>query len=153
MILAIDPGPVLSAYVLLDQNCQIAKCGKVGNHELRALIPMVAALNPIFAIEQIASFGMAVGAEVFETCYESGRLAQCTPNPDAVLRVKRIEVKTHLCHSAKANDSNIRQALIDRFGGKDNAIGRKASPGPLHGVSGDVWAALAVAVTVWDRSK
>jgi len=150
-VFAIDPGPVLSAYVLLDQNCQIAKCGKVSNHELRALIPMVAALNPIFAIEQIASFGMAVGAEVFETCYESGRLAQCTPNPDAVLRVKRIEVKSHICHSAKANDANIRQALIDRYNGKDAAIGKKAKPGPLYGVSGDMWAALAVGLTVLDR--
>lgn len=27
------------------------------------------------------------------------------------------------------------------------AIGRKASPGPLYGISRDVWSALAIAVT------
>jgi len=44
--------------------------------------------------------------------------------------------------------------LIDRYGGvggKRAAIGLKASPGPLHGVSKDVWAALAVAVTYADQ--
>jgi hypothetical protein len=65
-----------------------------------------------------------------------------------VRRVKRIEVKSHLCHSARATDSNVRQALIDKFGpGKEKAIGLKATPGPLYGVSKDVWAALGVAVT------
>jgi hypothetical protein len=31
------------------------------------------------------------------------------------------------------------------------AIGRKAAPGPLYGISRDVWSALAVAVTYADR--
>ena len=58
-----------------------------------------------------------------------------------------MEVKMNLCHSAKANDADIRQALIDRFGpGKQKAIGLKGSPGPLYGVSKHCWAALALAV-------
>src|SRR3990167_6090451 len=57
----------------------------------------------------------------------------------------------HLCHDSRAKDGNIRAALIDRFGpGKDRAIGRKATPGPLFGVSSDVWSALAIAVTFTD---
>lgn len=35
--------------------------------------------------------------------------------------------------------------------GKEKAIGKKATPGPLYGVVGDEWAALAVAVTWWDQ--
>ena len=62
-------------------------------------------------------------------------------------------VKSHLCHSAKANDSNIRQALIDRWGGDQVAIGRKKAPGPLYGFSGDMWAALAVAVTAAETTE
>jgi len=58
-------------------------------------------------------------------------------------------VKLHLCGSARAKDTNIRQALIDRYGGSA-AIGKKAAPGPLYGVSKDVWSALAVAVTAAD---
>lgn len=38
-------------------------------------------------------------------------------------------------------------ALIDRFGGKDAAIGRKATPGPLYGITKDLWSALAIAIT------
>ena len=53
----------------------------------------------------------------------------------------------HLCGNMRARDGNIRQALLDRFGGKDRAIGRKGSYGPLHGISGDCWSALAVGVT------
>ncbi len=30
---------------------------------------------------------------------------------------------------------------------------KKASPGPLHGVSGDVWSALAVALTYMDQHQ
>jgi len=61
-------------------------------------------------------------------------------------RISRRAVKLHLCGSARAKDANIRQALIDRYGGSA-AIGRKAAPGPLYGVSKDVWSALAIAVT------
>ncbi len=69
---------------------------------------------------------------------------------DRVARIKRLEVKIHLCHDSRAKDANIRQAILDRFGGKEKAIGRMATPGPLMGVSGDLWAALAVAITFWD---
>ena len=34
--------------------------------------------------------------------------------------------------------------------GKGTAVGLKASPGPLYGFKADLWAALAVAVTVAD---
>ena len=61
-------------------------------------------------------------------------------------------MKLHLCHSARATDANIREALLDRYGpGKEKAVGRKAAPGPLFGVSKDIWSALAVAVTFSDQ--
>jgi hypothetical protein len=41
----------------------------------------------------------------------------------------------------RAKDANIRQALIDKLG----AVGTKKAPGPLYGISGHLWAALAVA--------
>src|SRR5678809_428964 len=89
-----------------------------------------------FAIEMIASYGMAVGREVFETCLWIGRFVQAARGEHTL--VYRRDVKMHLCGNNAARDSNIRQALIDRFGpGKDKAIGRKALPGPLYGVSAD----------------
>jgi hypothetical protein len=64
-----------------------------------------------------------------------------------VVLLPRRAVKLALCGDSRAKDANIRQALIDRFGGKDAAVGRKAAPGPLYGISRDVWSALAIAVT------
>ena len=69
----------------------------------------------------------------------------------------RQEVKLHLCNSARAKDANIRQALIDRFGGKDKAIGRK-TPAAIktrrqfwqHNSKAMCWS-LAVAWPVWWR--
>jgi hypothetical protein len=41
-------------------------------------------------------------------------------------------------------------ALLDRFGGKSQAVGLKAHKGPLYGISRDVWSALAIALTARD---
>ena len=92
---------------------------------------------------------MAVGAEVFRTVHWSGRFAEAL-HPTPVFLLPRKAVKIHLCNSLRAKDANIRQALLDRYGGKSAAVGRKAEPGPLYGVHADVWAALAVAVTYAD---
>jgi len=49
------------------------------------------------------------------------------------------------------NDSTIRQAMLDRYGpGREKAIGKKKSPGPLYGIRKDEWQALALAVTFFD---
>ena len=64
------------------------------------------------------------------------------------MKVYRKEVKLALCNSLRARDSNIRRALLDRFGPtRKQAVGTKARPGPLYGVKSHIWAALAVAVT------
>ena len=68
--------------------------------------------------------------------------------------VYRKDVKLHLCGDLRAKDANIRQALIDLFGpGKERAIGKKKTPGPLYGIRKHEWSALAVAVTYHDRAK
>jgi hypothetical protein len=155
VILAIDPGPEQSAYVLWDGE-QIIEHGKADNLDLQAALEdPVRSFNICpperVAIEMIASYGMPVGAEVFETCVWIGQFMASFGAP-ACDRIKRIQVKNHLCHSSRANDANIRQAIIDRFGGKERAIGKKATPGPLYGIAGDEWAALAVALTWWDQN-
>jgi hypothetical protein len=101
--------------------------------------------NAVLAIEQVRSYGMAVGAEVFDTCVETGRFIQAFRGE--TILIPRIEVKQFLCHSVRANDSNIRAAILDLYGGKDKAIGNKANPGPLYGFKSDLWAALGVSLT------
>jgi hypothetical protein len=149
IILAIDPGPEESALVVLYGN------GLPGDHNFIEKNDKIQwwikeLFHDYLVIESVESYGMAVGKSVFETCYWIGRF---DPKCEAVL-VPRRAVKLHLCGSARAKDANIRQALIDRFGpGKEKAIGKKASPGPLYGFKSHLWSALALAVTSHDLGK
>ena len=152
-VLAIDPGPEESALVSLDgaRVCAFMH----GNEDMVKFLRMLPPEDTL-VIERVEGFGMPVGREVFETVWWSGRFAQVWRDVSGVEaeRLGRRDVKLHLCGTCRAKDGNVRQALIDRFGpGKEAAIGKKKTPGPLYGVSGDAWAALAVAVTWADRLK
>jgi hypothetical protein len=157
--LAIDPGPTESAYAWIGQDCKPIYFEKIPNDHLRTALASKAlggGFNHV-AIEMVASYGMAVGAEVFETCVWIGRFAETIRARTGVdpRLVKRLEVKLHLCHDSKAKDSNIRQALCDRFayGQANYGKGTKAEPGWFHGFRADVWAAYALAVTVDDQER
>lgn len=145
-VLAIDPGDKQSAWCLYDAGADrpIAFL-KESNDSLLTRLALGDYSNTHLAVEMIASYGMPVGREVFETCVWIGRFVQQWGGEHSF--VYRRDVKLHLCGQARAKDANVRQALIDRWGGKDAAIGRKASPGPLYGIKADCWSALAVAVT------
>lgn len=149
-ILAIDPGTTQSAYVVWNgETCTEAAI--VPNADMRSIL--LAGAYDSCAIEMVACYGMAVGKEVFETCRWIGRFEEAithTYQPGPTTFVYRREIKSHFCHSAKAKDANIRQAILDRFGGKDAAIGKKATRGPLYGIKSHLWAALAIALYVQD---
>lgn len=144
-ILAIDPGTTQSAWVVVDDGSLVG----FGYSHNQKVIDVVIDHSEcdVLAVEMIASYGMPVGAEVFETCLWIGRFIQCAVEWGDFAKVYRREVKLHLCGQPRAKDGNVRQALLDKFGGKAAAIGKKHAQGPLYGVKGDVWAALAVAVT------
>ena len=94
---------------------------------------------------------MAVGQEVFRTVHWAGRFTEAAESQrHTVEQLTRREVKLHLCGSMRAKDPNIRQVLLDRFGG-DDARGTKAHPGPLYGIANDVWSALAIAVVYTEQ--
>ena len=139
-LLAIDPGPEKSGYVVWESD-RVVDCGHEPNDILRGYINYHC--NAV-AIEMIASYGMAVGAAVFNTCVEIGRFVQLSKSEhiDCSL-VFRKDVKMFVCRSMKAKDANIRQSLIDHIG----PVGTKANQGPLYGVKSHAWAALAIAVT------
>jgi hypothetical protein len=127
---------------------------KLTNQEMLRLIERCAKEDvDMLAIEMIASMGMSVGQTIFDTCVWAGRFIErwagyCEDDDGSIRLVRRVQVKRHLCGTHQAKDPNIRQALLDKFGpGKELAVGKKATPGPLYGLSGDGWAALGVAVT------
>ena len=147
-VIAIDPGPIESAVVWWSGGSVVNAIYQPNDFVLERLSDQrkeqYGDRDPL-AIEMIGSYGMAVGAEVFDTCVWIGRFAQAY-GPSRTTLIKRGEVKMHLCHSMRANDSNVRQALIDRLG----KPGTKRSRGVTYGISGDLWSALALAVTFYD---
>lgn len=148
-VLAIDPGTTHSGWVLV-RNGAPWNSGVMENSEVSTMLRGTSII-PV-AIEMIASYGMAVGKEVFETCVWIGRFIEVA-GQDRVRLVYRKDVKLHLCGSPRAKDANIRQALIDRWGGKAVAIGKAKQPGPLYGVKSHAWAALGVAVTALETKQ
>lgn len=141
-VLAIDPGTTQSGFAYIEDR-HVIDSGILDNDELLSYLQGFDA-TALLAIEMIASYGMAVGKEVFETCVWIGRFLQMwqMSNSPATLIYRR-DVKLHLCGSVRAKDANIRQALIDKLGPQ----GTKKEPGPTYGVKSHAWAALAVAVT------
>lgn len=145
-ILAIDPGNFQSGFILWDKSNRqqpILDKGIIPNESFRIL----SYVPDVVVCEMIASYGMAVGETVFDTCVQIGVFKeQCQSLKIPFHTLTRLNVKMHICHSPKANDSNIRQALRDRFG----KPGTKKDPGILYGVTKDMMAALAVCVTFND---
>ena len=155
-ILAIDPGTEQSAFVLWDEtDTEFGPLIDKGIWPNAELPPLIASnYHDHLAIEMIASYGMPVGKTTFETCLWIGMFLFPSIADDACiiqadfrnLLIYRKDVKMCLCGSTKAKDSNIRQALIDRYG----EPGTKKEPGILYGVKKDIWAALAVATYYQD---
>jgi len=90
---------------------------------------------------------MPVGADVFDTVFWSGRFVEAWGGDFAM--VPRLDVKMHLCHTARAKDGNVRQALIDRFG----PVPTQKRPNHHYNgfkVATHLWAAFALAVTYYD---
>jgi len=162
MILAIDPGNTESGYALIDPiTCQPVEAGKIPNEDLldRLIMWLDGGEGSIdnVAIEMIASYGMSVGQDIFETCVWIGRFQQVVESFGAFGMpcdlVYRKNVKLHHCHTIKAKDSNITQALIDRFasGQPNRGKGTKADPGWFYGFKADIWQAFALAVYTADQ--
>ena len=149
-LLAIDPGCTMSAWVIMD-GYHIVMSDKNTNDALLNSIGMIAADTVV--IEQIESYGMAVGREVFDTCVWTGRFSQAAVHANMdVHYLPRRTVKMNLCNSAKAKDANVSRALIDRFAQHDlkNGKGTKKQPDWFYGFKSDIWAAYAVGVTWLD---
>ena len=154
-ILAIDPGNTQSGYVVVEHDGEeirrVLEAGKIENPDVFGLLcTNVTPDGADVAIEMIAGMGMPVGQEVFDTCFWIGRFWEFATTRRHIwnlMKIFRREEKLYLCGCLSAKDKNIRQALIDRYG----VVGTKANPGFFYGFAKDMWAAMAVAVTYFDK--
>lgn len=152
LVLAVDPGSTLSAYLIWTGK----KIVDMGICENKALLEELeysegeivkeeeTFTDVTLVIEMPQCFGMAVGKSIFETIFWIGRFCQVWQGE--FRRIYRSQVKMHFCNSMRAKDSNIRTAIIDLYGGKEKAIGKKSCPGPFYKVHRDEWSALAIAI-------
>jgi hypothetical protein len=143
-IMAIDPGPEVSGVVWLSPERKIIAAEIKDNKEIVRTLRDAYTVYPHhhLAIEMITSYGMPVGAEVFETCTWIGRFEEAYNDACLTARYFRKDIKLHLCGTNRAKDGNVRQALIDLLG----PPGVKKAPGPTYGIKSHTWAALALAV-------
>ncbi len=151
-VIAIDPGPLVSGWVLYDMVEEtVDQHGIEENNELIEIIEPHTNKWPMaqhLAIERFEARGMPLGESSIETIIWTGRFAQAWLAQ--VCWVRRREVKLHLCGTMRAKDSNVNAVLGDRFSagqGMRAAKGVKRAPGPLYGLKSHSLAALAVALT------
>jgi len=154
-VIAIDPGTIESALCVYD-GTRIVYCEKIHNngffirldHEIKNAFLCDKSLPEIY-IEDIQAMGMAVGQEVFDTAKMIGRIQyHLELRGQSYNMVKRTVIKLHHCNTTRAKDTNIRQALIDRFGDK----GTKSNKGFFYGISGsDQWSSCAIAIYGHDQ--
>ena len=151
-VLALDPGDTQTGYCFIDvDTLRPLRFGKEDNQSVLLLVQLEA--YDLLVSERVASYGMAVGRSVFETCEWVGRYTQASHAP--VVYIYRQEEKIHICHDSRAKDSNIRRALIDRFAQHDlkNGRGTKKKPDWFYGFKKDVWAAYAAGITHIEKEK
>lgn len=154
IVTAIDPGPIKTAYCIFrvfsipaQDLPEILSFGIRENKDVLEELTFYQCPPDRIAIEMIASYGMAVGASVFNTCVWIGRFAQAIdPDQEKTTFIFRKDVKMHLCGNMKAKDSNIRQAILDLYIAKYGA-GVRRKGGMLYKASKDIWAAIGVGLT------
>ena len=170
VICGIDPGPDESAYVLWDTESQrILGKENVPNTQMLQMLSSTVPLSfanlwpdgvqpQYLAIERVRGFGIMASDALFDTCENVGRFEHAFGAKRTSL-IPRKGIATHICQNSGAtHDKFIREALITRFGGEARAIGsKKTGYGPLHGITGHLWAALATALTcadlrLWEKS-
>jgi hypothetical protein len=149
IIMAIDPGSEKSGMVKWDTEAGLIEAEELPNDDLRRECRNLSTVNYVIAIEQIRGYGIVAGNDTFDTCQWSGRFQEAFEYRGGIVKmVPRKDVKKFLCGNTTTTDKYIRQALIDRLGD----VGTKKNPGPLYGISGHLWSALAVAITVSERA-
>ena len=150
MILAVDPGNLESGYCVFNELDEtFTDFGKVGNEKICDIIDKYRPICQHFVLENMANFGgSSPGRDVLDTCIWIGIFSERWGRAKTEF-VFRKTVVTHHTNNPKGGDSDIRRALIERYG--DPTRGKKKQKGnKMQDVVKDVLSALAIAVYVSD---
>lgn len=162
IILGIDPGPETHGAVLYDSEArrvlwsakaiesidlewQVGKFYGAGFRPFRIVIERPAAMGAL---------GVGIVGHMLDTAWVAGRLAGVLGEVHAlkIETMTRREVLRNLgvLSGKGSSDARVRAACIadHETPGGPPAVGRKATPGPLYGVSSHAWQALGL-VLAW----
>ena len=164
LVLSIDPGSKTHGVVLYDAGTErVVMSDKAKDSD--GVFALVAELRTvchvrnvrgIVSVERISP-RQGMGGDVLLTAEWSARFVQAAHDAGCdVYWLKRHAVLRELDLGGVAGnrDAAVRRAMVERHGpSKAEAVGRKASPGPLYGVSSHSWQALGLAVAAYEQSK
>lgn len=149
-ILAVDPGPEKSAFVLWDTSEQIIELtGHINTQELIFDLPQLVKDADLVAIEMVQSYGQGVGRTIFLTCLFVGQMIYRLHGHKTVKMYGRPTIKGQI---GGRNDAEVRASLRMRFCscGSKGAC-RKGCK--LHKINNDQRAALALAVALEENPQ
>jgi hypothetical protein len=155
-IAAIDPGTTESALLLYD-GTSVVECCTLPNAEMLAKVRRLGETEPpgtFLAIEDVVHYSdRPAGRAVFQTMRWAGRFeeAWCHARDGAVVVwYSKPQTSEFVTGNPRAKDALVRARLAARWG-YTLRRGEAIRTGPLAGVVGDEWQALALAVTWWAR--
>ncbi len=166
MIVAIDPGTTRSAFVMLDRQGNATVYDTLPNEDVTYAITQAWVVKPdldpprVIAIEKMARMGAMVGASTFETARWIGRFEaeleyRFQPfdfDMPEIRFVPRTSVKMWFLGTPKGKDSQVTRAVAANLGSTPTELkGVKKHKGPLFGIKGHEWQALAVARYVYEH--
>lgn len=155
-LLAIDPGNKESGVVLIDSGSyRPLDCGKLPNSAVESYLAITGEFDEV-VIEMVASYGMPVGATIFDTCVAIGRFERILDSRQIDHgRLFRRQVKHNLCGRISSKDKDVVSALTARFapGEANMGKGTKSMPGWFYGFKSDIWQAYALGVTCLDMQS
>ena len=119
-ILAIDPGPDKSAFVLFDwPEKVIFTFGHITNREV---LELIASINvDLMAVEEVSYYGpnSNIGATTIDTARWVGRFQDRMEtqghSENGVMLIKNQKVRVHICGLSAVKKSAVRRATKDRF--------------------------------------
>lgn len=167
IVLAIDPGTESSGLVFYDPAARVVRDsgdGVPNDQILKGLFDGTISAHQM-VIETVQNQGLPIGDTTIETAIWIGKFSAAWEyaHPGSrVARIRRSDEQIALCGRTRyrdpktggvrgVTDAQIRAAVIARHaptgGGKVPQVGVTKARGPLYGVKGHAWSALAVAMT------
>ena len=141
------------------ENTRVLWCAMATNAKILRALRQSKDERVEFVFEGISSYGKAIGGDTILTVTWIGRMIEAADarpglgTPEAQIVLRRT-VAAHLVGARRKGDptmdSSIKKAVSERFGGMGatwrTVTGKKSSPGPLYGLTADIWSAAAVAI-------